>query len=151
MSCHSPKWSCRSERRCLVITGAAPCVLRRGLTPAARLLLRLLRAAILTHTDLVGADLGLPPLLAFVLVFADGLLAGDVHLRALDEQAAVGPHFSECAPDADPVPDGRADLLPVALVVFAGLAVREAEVQDRGAVLGESHFGVSSECAGGLD
>src|SRR5699024_5338764 len=59
--------------------------------------------------------------------------------------------LSECAPDADPVPDGRADLLPVALVVFAGLAVREVQVQDRGAVLGESHFGVSSERAGGVD
>src|SRR5699024_12716185 len=64
---------------------------------------------------------------------------------------AVGPICGECASDADPVPGGRADLLPVAMVVFAGLAVREAEVQDRGAVLGESHFGVSSECAGGLD
>src|SRR5699024_11449278 len=126
MSCHSPKWSCRSERRCLVITGAASCVLRRGLTPAARLLLRLLRAAILTHTDLVGADLGLPPLLAFVLVFADGLLAGDVHLRALDQNAGVGPHLVELAPYGHPVPDGQPYLIPATLVVLATLKIGRA-------------------------
>src|SRR5699024_12511024 len=76
-----PSWAMPvvSDRR-LGIPGTSPRVgLRRRLPPTAGLLLR---ASVLPYADLVGADLGLPPLLSLVLELTDRLLAGDVDLRA---------------------------------------------------------------------
>src|SRR5690625_356904 len=147
MPCHSPKWSCRSERRCLVITGAAPCVLRRGLTPAARLLLRLaILRCVQVERISIQRDL-LPVLTLLRLIRPDAEPASHRHAAPLVTDP-LSELFRILTPHAHVNPKGLAGVFPIAVLVPPTWSVSHAGVQDRLTRVGELQLRGCSQVAG---
>src|SRR5690625_2012676 len=146
MPCHSPKWSCRLERRCLVITGTAPCVLGRGLPPARGLLLRLaILRCVQVERISIQRDL-LPVLTLLRLIRPDAEPASHRHAAPLVTDP-LSELFRILTPHAHFTPKGFAGAFPIAVLVPRAWRVSHAGVQDRLTPFGELRLRGSSRFA----